>query len=60
MKQKRVIWKIVVGIILILVSGNNIPLYLNGSTQANAALAMSFIAIIGGFYLIYKGIYPSK
>jgi len=59
-EHKRVIWKIVVGIILILVSGSNIPLYMNGSTQANAGLAMSAIAIFGGLYLLYRGLYPSN
>lgn len=57
-KPKRIVWKIVVGIILILVSGGNVPLYMNGSTQANAGLAMSAIVIFGGFYLLYKGLYP--
>ena len=60
MERKKVIWKIVVGVILVLAFGANIPMYMNGSTQANAGLAMSFIAIIGGLYLIYKGLYPSK
>ena len=58
MKPKKIVWKIVVGIILILVCGNNIPMYMNGSTQANAGLAMTAIAIFGGLYLIYRGLYP--
>ena len=57
-EPKRVIWKIVVGIILVLVMASNLPLYLGGSTQANAGLAMSTVAIIGGLYLIYRGLYP--
>ena len=59
-KPKRVVWKIVVGIVLILAFGANVPLYMNGSTQANAGLAMSAIVIFGGFYLLYRGLYPPK
>ena len=55
---KKVMWKIVVGVILVLVMGSNLPLYLGGSTQANAGLAMSALAILGGLYLIYRGLYP--
>ena len=54
-----VIWKIVVGAILVVVSVANLPLYMNGSTQANAGLAVSFLMIFGGFYLVYRGIYPN-
>jgi hypothetical protein len=57
-EPKRVVWKIVVGIILVLVMGSNLPMYLGGSTQANAGLAMSILAIGGGLYLIYRGLYP--
>ncbi len=60
MKQQRVIWKIVVGTLLVISFGANIRLYFGGGTQANAALATSFVVIFGGFYLIYKGLYPSK
>ncbi|MCU1288008.1 MAG: hypothetical protein JWN60_237 [Acidobacteria bacterium] len=60
MKPKRVVWKIVVGIVLILLFGNNIPMYMSGSTQANAALATNAIAIFGSMYLLYRGLYPSK
>ncbi|MGB7207712.1 MAG: hypothetical protein WBD27_03540 [Pyrinomonadaceae bacterium] len=57
-EPKRTVWKIIVGIILVLVMGSNLPLYLGGSTQANAGLAMSIVAIVGGLYLIYRGLYP--
>ena len=57
-KPERVIWKIVVGAVLVVVSISNIGLYTNGSTQANAALAMTALMIFGGCYLIYKGLYP--
>ncbi len=60
MKQQRVIWKIVVGIILVLTFGINVPMYMNGSTQANAALATTALAIFGGMYLVYRGLYPSN
>jgi hypothetical protein len=60
MRQKKVIWKIVVGIFLVLGFGANIPMYFGGGTQANAALVTSFAVVSGGFYLIYKGLYPSK
>ena len=56
--QKRIIWKIVVGIILVLVMGKNLALYQGGSPQSNTGLSMSVIAIVGGFYLIYRGLYP--
>jgi hypothetical protein len=58
MKPKRNILKIVIGLFLILAFGSNVPLYMNGSTQANAALATSAIAILGGFYFLYRGLYP--
>jgi hypothetical protein len=58
-KPKRNIAKIGSGIILILATGNSVPLYLSGSSQANGSLMISFLIIIGGFYLLYKGIYPS-
>ncbi len=58
MKPKRIVWKIVIGIIVILAFGNNIPMYMSGSPQANAGLAMSAIAIFGGLYLLYRGLYP--
>jgi hypothetical protein len=60
MNAKRIVWKIVVGAFLILVSVGNLPLYTNGSTQANTGLALSILTICGGFYLIYRGIYPKK
>ena len=60
MDSKRITWKIVVGGILVVVSVVNLPLYLNGSTQANAGLAMSILAIFGGFYLVYRGFYPDR
>jgi threonine/homoserine/homoserine lactone efflux protein len=60
MKPKRNIIKIVIGIFLILAFGINIPIYMSGSAEANAALATSFIAIAGGMYLLYRGLYPSK
>ncbi len=59
MVPKRIIWKIVVGVILVVISVMNLPLYLNGSTQANTGLALSFLAIIGGLYLVYRGLYPN-
>lgn len=59
MQPSRIIWKIVVGAILVLVTASNVPMYLNGSAQANGALAMSVLMICGGFYLIYRGLYPS-
>ena len=57
-EQNRVTWKIVVGIILVLVMGSNLPMYLGGSTQANTGLALSLLVIFGGLYLIYRGLYP--
>lgn len=57
--SKRVTWKIVTGAIIVLIMGNNLPLYLNGSTQANTGLALTVLAIVGGLYLIYSGLYPS-
>lgn len=60
MDPQRTIWKIVVGAILVVVSVSNLPLYLNGSTQANAGLALSILAILGGLYLVYRGFYPSS
>ena len=56
--QKRVIWKIVVGAALVLIAANNLPMAMNGTTQGNAGLAMSALAIVGGLYLIYRGLYP--
>lgn len=55
---KRVTWKIVVGAILVLITGSNLHLYQGGSTQANTGLELSIVAIIGGLYLIYRGLYP--
>jgi hypothetical protein len=60
MGTQRVIWKIVVGAILVIVSVVNLPLYLNGSAQANGGLTMSMLAIAGGFFLIYRGFYPKS
>lgn len=60
MDTKRTIWKIVVGAILVAMSVTNLPLYMNGSTQANAGLAMSILAICGGLYLVYRGFYPNS
>ena len=57
--SKRVTWKIIVGAILVLVMGSNLPMYMGGSTQANTGLALSVIAILGGLYLIYRGLYPA-
>ena len=57
-RPKRVTWKIVVGCILLFVAANNLSLYQGGSTQANAGIAMSAVAIIGGLWLIYRGLYP--
>jgi hypothetical protein len=59
MNTNRVVWKIVVGAVLVLIAGSNLPLYINGSTQANAGLAMSMLAIGGGLYLVYRGLYPN-
>lgn len=56
---KRVLWKIIVGAILVLVTANNLPMYFGGSTQANAGLAMSVLMTFGGLYLIYRGLYPT-
>ena len=53
-----VIWKVIVGAILVVISAVNLPLYMNGSTEANAGLAVSFLVIFGGLYLLYRGIYP--
>ena len=58
MNEKKVLWKIVVGAFLVLVTVPNVSMYMNGSTQANAGLAMSAVAIFGGLYLIYRGMYP--
>lgn len=52
--------KIVIGLLLVLVFAANIPRYMNGSSQANMALVFTAIFILGGFYLLYKGLYPSK
>jgi hypothetical protein len=60
MNEKRVIWKIVVGAVLVLITAGDLPLYMNGSTQANASLAISALVIFGGLYLIYRGLYPNK
>lgn len=60
MEPKRIIWKIVVGAILVVVSVANLPLYMNGSTQANTGLALSILAILGGLYLVYRGFYPKS
>ena len=54
-----VIWKVIVGAILVVISAINLPLYMNGSTEANAGLAVSFLVIFGGLYLLYRGIYPN-
>ena len=54
-----VIWKVIVGAILVVISAVNLPLYMNGSTEANAGLAVSFLVIFGGLYLLYRGIYPN-
>jgi len=59
MNAQRVVWKIVVGAVLVLISASNLPLYMNGSTQANAGLAMSMLMILGGLYLAYRGLYPN-
>ncbi|HQU82229.1 MAG TPA: hypothetical protein PKY59_03850 [Pyrinomonadaceae bacterium] len=58
MKPKRVMWKIIIGLVLVLTCVANTPLYLSGSNEANAALTTNFLVMIGGFYLIYKGFYP--
>ncbi len=60
MEQKRVLWKIVVGAIIVFIMAGNLPLYMGRSTQANTGLAISCLAIIGGLYLIYRGLYPPK
>ena len=58
MKSKRNLVKIIIGIILILAFGVNIPMYMSGSGEANAALATSLIAVVVGIYLLYRGLYP--
>ena len=60
MNSNWIIWKIIVGGILVVVSVANLPLYLGGSPQANGGLAMSILAIAGGLYLVYRGFYPSQ
>ena len=58
-EPQKVLWKIVVGAILVLLMAGNLPMYLGGSTQANTGLALSLLVIFGGFYLIYRGLYPN-
>ena len=60
MRANFVIWKIILGAILVIVSVSNIRMYLGGSTQENAALATSIVVIIVGFYLVYRGFYPNS
>lgn len=60
MQQKRVTWKIIFGGMIVFVAVSNLPLYTGGSTQANTGLAMSCLAILGGLYLIYRGLYSPK
>jgi hypothetical protein len=58
MQEKRNLWKILVGAILVVVTTNTLPLYLGGGTQANTGLAISLVAIVVGLYLIYTGFFP--
>lgn len=59
-QNTRVWWKVVVGGILVLATAMNLPLYFGGSTQANTGLTLSILAIFGGLYLIYRGLFPSR
>jgi len=60
MNEKKVLWKIVVGAFLVLVTVRNRWMYMNGLTQANAGPAMSAVAIFGGLCLIFRGMYPGQ
>jgi hypothetical protein len=53
-----VLWKVMVGAILLAVMAVNLPFYMSGSTEANTGLAVSGLVIFGGLYLIYRGVYP--
>ena len=53
-----VLWKVMVGAILLAVMVVNLPFYMSGSTEANTGLAVSGLVIFGGLYLIYRGVYP--
>jgi hypothetical protein len=55
-----VLWKIIVGGILILISVGNLPMYLKNSVQAMTGLALSILLIFVGFWLVYRGFYPKK
>jgi hypothetical protein len=59
-QEIMVLWKVIVGAILIVIMAVNLPLYMNGSTEANAGLALSCLVIFGGLYLIYRGLYPTN
>lgn len=60
MNEKKVLWKIIVGAVVVLISAGNLPLYMNGSTQSNTGLALSALMMFGGFYLIYRGLVPGR
>jgi len=53
--SKKGFWEILTGVILVVTLANVIPMFLGGSTQAMVVLAVCFLAIIVGFYLIYRG-----
>jgi hypothetical protein len=59
-QPERVLWKIIGGAILVIVTATNLTRYVGGSTQENAALALSLLVLFGGFYLIYRGLYPNS
>ena len=58
--SKKGLWQIIYGAIIVVLMANILPMFLGGSTQAKAGLAMSFLAIIFGLYLIYRGFYPKS
>lgn len=60
MNPRRNYIKIAIGALLVLGSAVNVPLVLKSpmNNQSSTAMILSVLALVGGLYLLYTGLYP--